>query len=343
MTAARLVLTRDQILAYRRQVRRSTSASRPGWTRFAEPRGPVSRTACRGRRSIRSTPASRAPDGTMWEHPSLVQVWGAAVQRVRDLGRGPCGVHARAPLGCPRPSTARGDDHGPPRGVPRGSCPRVRRGRPRDGHPTECAALRGADRTVLICWDGAAGRPCGWFRRQRTIRATLGWSSPAGSSTSSARRPSLRSSIGPGIRPPGGRAPFDALAAERSPSRLRSETPGFSRPTSCRSPRRRIGRCGPAPPSGDTYTLHQGADRELLVPGAAHVACLEHSVGRCRPAGGEIVGTWRRADTQVTIGAVAWLSSSERVAIEDEGDDLPAPGRHQAIVRWVAATMAHRE
>ena len=52
--------------------------------------------------------------------------------------------------------------------------------------------------------------------------------------------------------------------------------------------------------------LLQGADRELLVPDAAQRAALD--VTR-RPGavlvGGEIVGTWRRANVEVTIQSMS--------------------------------------
>ena len=56
-------------------------------------------------------------------------------------------------------------------------------------------------------------------------------------------------------------------------------------------------------PSGDTFFLLQGADRELLVPDAARRAMLWTS--RVWPGAvlvdGEVVGTWRRSQEVVTI------------------------------------------
>src|SRR5262249_20344873 len=56
-------------------------------------------------------------------------------------------------------------------------------------------------------------------------------------------------------------------------------------------------------PSGDAYFLHWGAERELLVPDARRRGELWTS--RVWPgallAGGEVIGTWRRADQKVTI------------------------------------------
>jgi hypothetical protein len=52
--------------------------------------------------------------------------------------------------------------------------------------------------------------------------------------------------------------------------------------------------------------------------------------------GGEIVGTWRRADTTFTIEPWRRLAGSERDAIQAEAESLPLPGvRAGARIRWV--------
>lgn len=97
----------------------------------------------------------------------------------------------------------------------------------------------------------------------------------------------------------------------------------------------------PAParllPSGDTYFLLQGADRQLLVPDADRRGELWTS--RVWPGallvGGEVVGTWRRAQEATTIQTWRRLSRAERDAVEAEAASLPLPGvEGKIIVRW---------
>jgi hypothetical protein len=90
-------------------------------------------------------------------------------------------------------------------------------------------------------------------------------------------------------------------------------------------------------PSGDAYYLLQGVDRELLVPDATRRSALWTS--RVWPGAvlvaGEIVGTWRRAQANLTIQAWRRLSRAEREAVEGEADSLPLPGIERRIaVRW---------
>jgi hypothetical protein len=90
-------------------------------------------------------------------------------------------------------------------------------------------------------------------------------------------------------------------------------------------------------PSGDAYFLLQGADRELLVPDADHRRALW--TPRVWPGAllveGELVGTWRRAQTDVTIESWRRLSPEERKAVEVEALSMPLPGiRHGIRVSW---------
>ena len=90
-------------------------------------------------------------------------------------------------------------------------------------------------------------------------------------------------------------------------------------------------------PSGDAYFLLQGADRALLVPDADHRRELWTS--RVWPGAilvrGEIVGTWRRADIELTIQPWRRLSREERDAVQAEAEALPLPGIRAPIrVRW---------
>ena len=98
----------------------------------------------------------------------------------------------------------------------------------------------------------------------------------------------------------------------------------------------------PAParllPSGDTYFLLQGTDRELLVRDAARRA--ELWTPRVWPGAvvvaGEVVGTWRRAGSVVTIQSWRRLSRSARDAVELEAQSFPLPALDGDItVRWI--------
>ena len=91
-------------------------------------------------------------------------------------------------------------------------------------------------------------------------------------------------------------------------------------------------------PSGDAYTLLWGADRELLVPDAEHRRMLW--TPRVWPGGllvgGELVGTWQRADANVTLRPWRRLSSPERAAVESEVESLPLPGvMGRMVVAWL--------
>jgi hypothetical protein len=90
-------------------------------------------------------------------------------------------------------------------------------------------------------------------------------------------------------------------------------------------------------PSGDTYYLLQGADRELLVPDAARRGELWTS--RVWPGAvlvaGEIVGTWRRSQGDVSIQSWRKLTRAERAAVEAEAASLPLPAiEGQITVSW---------
>jgi Winged helix DNA-binding domain len=97
----------------------------------------------------------------------------------------------------------------------------------------------------------------------------------------------------------------------------------------------------PAParllPSGDTYFLLDGAERELLVPRADQRPKLW--TPRVWPGAllvdGEIRGTWRRAQHTVQIDAWVRLPRETRDAVEAEASTLPLPGLDRAIdVVW---------
>jgi hypothetical protein len=90
-------------------------------------------------------------------------------------------------------------------------------------------------------------------------------------------------------------------------------------------------------PSGDTYFLLQGRDRELLVPDVSFRRALWTS--RVWPGAvlvdGEIVGTWRRAVGTVAIQTWRRLSRAARDSIEAEAATLPLPNlQGRVVVRW---------
>ncbi|HEX6286710.1 MAG TPA: crosslink repair DNA glycosylase YcaQ family protein, partial [Acidimicrobiia bacterium] len=90
-------------------------------------------------------------------------------------------------------------------------------------------------------------------------------------------------------------------------------------------------------PSGDTFYLLQGADRELLIPDAEQRARLWTS--RVWPGAviwdGEIVGTWRRSGHKLTIELWQPVTGGGRDAIAAEAVSMPIPGIEREItVIW---------
>ena len=92
-------------------------------------------------------------------------------------------------------------------------------------------------------------------------------------------------------------------------------------------------------PSGDTFFLLQGAEREVLIPDARLRSRLW--TPRVWPGavliGGEVAGTWRRAGSVVDVEGWHPFSAAERGAVEAEAGALPLPGPDRAVrVRWVS-------
>jgi hypothetical protein len=103
----------------------------------------------------------------------------------------------------------------------------------------------------------------------------------------------------------------------------------------------RAAETAPAParllPSGDSYFLLDGAERELLIPRADQRERLW--TPRVWPGAllveGEIRGIWRRAQHTVRIDAWTRLSRGPRDAIEAEASALRLPGVERGIdVVW---------
>jgi hypothetical protein len=111
---------------------------------------------------------------------------------------------------------------------------------------------------------------------------------------------------------------------------LADDEPTMRAPATAAAPARLL-------PSGDTYFLLDGAERELLVPRADRRQRLWTS--RVWPGAllveGEIRGTWRRSQHTVRIDSWGRLSRQMRNAIESEATTLPLPGVGRGIdVVW---------
>ena len=141
------------------------------------------------------------------------------------------------------------------------------------------------------------------------------------------------------IAPKGGRATFDTLAASLTPVRtpvgdawiltedeqaLRTSVEGDVEAARLL-------------PSGDTYFLLKGADRELLVPdpGRRQQLWTPQVWPGAVLVEGNVAGTWRRAGAVVTIQAWRRLSVAAREAVELEAQSFPIPDVQGRIrVRW---------
>ena len=336
----RLQLTRSQILAYRRSIQALDQRLPPG-------PDSLRRAAWAGlqdsmpRAALLSIHARVAgATSSAWEDPSLVQIWGPRysvyVVAARDLavftlGRWP--DDARGRRVAEEMATSMSDVLGD------------RRMRDRDvaeamggvGNRIRYAAPTG---TILMRWAGALA-PTIWAVPAPDV-------DPMEARIELARRhlhvfgPTTPEAFAEwaGIGSAQGRAAFDALATSLTPVRIPI---GDRWILATDEATIRDGATDAAPaaarllPSGDTYYLLQGADRELLVPEADYRSTLWTS--RVWPGAvlvrGEVVGTWRRAGAKVTIQSWRRLQAAERAEIEAEVASLPLPdvaGRVHA--RW---------
>lgn len=277
---------------------------------------------------------------SIWEHPSLVQLWGPRFQvyviAARDLAVFSLGRFPDDTKGQRRAEHLAGRLHAHLDGAT------MTYGEAGDAlgvHPNSLryAATTG---TVLIRWAGA---------RQPTI-----WTvPPAGDDRLGAQLELARRHLhvfGPttsaafarwaGISAREGAAAYDALGRELTAVQtplgdawiLTTDEPNFRADPGPAAPARLL-------PSGDAYYLLQGEDRALLVPDAGHRGKLW--TPRVWPGAvlldGEIRGTWRRAHDTVTIQIWGRLSSAARDAVEAEAAALPLPGVEESItVRWSA-------
>ncbi len=329
MAKPRLDLERAQILAFRRHVGAlderlpagPTSLRRAAWAGLQDS---VPRAALL---SIHARVEGTEP--TTWEDPSLVQLWGPRfsvyVVAARD----------RATF-----SLGRLPDQGAARRTAEDLADRLEAfldGRTMTyseaGHELgeQPNVLRYAAATgrVLMRWDGAR-KPTIWMvpapqvePRDARLELARRYLHILGPSTARAF------SDWAGIAPRLGRVTFDALAGSVTPVQtpigeawILSEDEALFRTT----------RAGAAParllPSGDSYTLGRGSDRELLVPDAQRRRELwPASVWPGAVlVGADVVGTWRRAGRDVTITPWHRLSADACKAVEAEAHGLPVPG-----------------
>ena len=141
-----------------------------------------------------------------------------------------------------------------------------------------------------------------------------------------------------GISAPTAAAAFAALEGALVPVRsplgdewlLADDEPEMGAPATAPAPARLL-------PSGDAYFLLHGAERELLVPRAEQRELLWTS--RVWPGAllvdGEIAGVWRRSGPDVTVDTWRRITAAERQAVEAEAATMPLPGLTKPIqVRW---------
>ena len=337
MPTSPLELTRAQILAFRRRAGALDERLPPG-TRSLRVAAWAGLTDSVPRAALLSIHARvEGAHPASWEDRSLVQVWGprysvyvvpARDRAVFTLGRLPDAPHRRR-----RAEDMAARIHAHLAG---------RRLKDNDvqhalgvGNAVKYAAPTG---TLLLRWDGAR-TPLLWTVPQPEIE-------PHEARSELARRyldvsgPATPEAFGTwaGVGSAEARATFDALrpalTAVRTPIGgawiLTRDEPAFREPPGPAAPARLL-------PSGDAYFLHWGAGRELVVPGAAQRAELWTS--RVWPGAvlvaGEIVGTWRRAQADLSVRPWRRLTRAERDAVEVEGQSLPLPGIEAEIaVRW---------
>ncbi|MDL2335174.1 MAG: crosslink repair DNA glycosylase YcaQ family protein [Chloroflexota bacterium] len=337
---ARLKLTRDQILGHRRRVS-ALDARLPAGSASLEAAASAGLQDSMPRAALLSLHARvTGVHSGSWEDPALIQIWGPRysnyVVAARDralftIARYPDDVRTQRVAEDMAARLAEHIGEGRMRfddatAVVEGNANRMR-----------YATLTG---TVAIRWDGA---------RQAEV-----WIVPRPAMTPvDARRvlsrrylhvfgPTTHASFSEwaGIGPAQGRATFDELAVRRElvevttplgeASILASDETSFRTPPDQAAAARLL-------PSGDTYFLLQGRDRELLVPDAAQRALLWTT--RVWPGalmvGGEVAGTWRRVQHKVTISVWRALSPAERTAVEVEALSLPLPRLVKPIaVAW---------
>lgn len=337
MPQARLELTRAQILAFRRRIgaleerlpRGASSLQKAAWAGLQDS---VPRAALL---SIHARVEGTNP--STWKDPSLVHVWGPRfstyVVPARDRA-----IFTLARLPDDPRRRQRAED----------IAARVHAflagRRLRDSEVQEALGLHNGIKsatmtgTIVIRWEGARA-PTMWTvprpeldpleARRELARRYLHVFGPATAASFA---------VWAGITAAEAGATCDGLSrslvAVRTPIGegwiLARDEPGFREPPGPPAAARLL-------PSGDAYYLLQEADRELLVLDARRRDELWTS--RVWPGAvlvaGEIVGTWRRAQANLSIQRWRRLTRAERDAVETEAQSLPLPGIQREIaVRW---------
>ena len=338
VTTTRLGLTRRQILAFRQHAgglgerlgHGPDSLRRAAWAGLQDsmPRAALL--------SIHARVEGTGP--STWEDPSLVQLWGPRfnvfVVAARDLA-----VFSLGTLPDDARGRRRAEDLAARLRVLLGGTRMAygEAGRALGVHPNSLryAAATG---TVVIRWEGA---------RQSAV-----WTVPPPETDSRDARleltrrylhiygPATPEAFGrwAGIGPRHGIAAFEALRTSLTQVQtpvgdawiLTQDEAALREAPRPAAPARLL-------PSGDAYLLRQGADRDLLVPDADRRRALW--TPRVWPGGrllgGEIAGTWRRADTTLSVQPWRRLSRAERDAVSAEAESLPLPGTgKKIIVHW---------
>ena len=319
-------LNREQILGYRRLVGHLDVRQVPGADSLRRAAG-AGLTDSGPRAAVLSLHArveQIEPDA--WQDPALVQIWGPrfsayviadADREVFTLGRMPRSgqLRDRALEMAARLADLLGTSQMQYREA--GSHLGV------DPNALRYATLTG---TVLLRWEGS-GKP------------EIRMAPPPQLDEAEARRELVRRHLhffGPstvesfgrwaGVSPPQARLTFDELSAE-----LESVATPVGEAVILASDGELLQtKSGPPAsarllPSGDTYYLLQGQDRELLVADSEQRSRLWTS--RVWPGavlvGGEVAGTWRRTRENVTISAWRRLTKAERASIEPEAESFP--------------------
>jgi len=287
--------------------------------------------------SIHARVAGTGPSA--WEDPSLVQLWGPRfsvfVVAARDLAVFSLGLLPDDAKGRRRAEdlAARLNDILGGRRMTYGEA-----GSKLGVHHANRLRYAAATGTVLIRWEGAR-QPAVWTVPPPEM-------DPRDARLELARRylhiygPTTPEALGrwSGIGPRPAAAAFEALGPSLTPVAapagdawiLTRDEAAFRAAPGPAAPARLL-------PSGDAYFLLHGADRDLLVPDAGRHDTLW--TPRVWPGGllvgGEIAGTWRRADAMMTVQPWRRLSPAERDAVVSEAESLPLPGlRGRIVVRW---------
>jgi hypothetical protein len=338
VTAARLDLDRSQILAFRRHVG-ALDVRLPGGRRSLQLAAWAGLQDSMPRAALLSIHARvGGTEPSTWQDPSFVQLWGPRfsvfVVAARDLAVFSLGTLPDDARGQQRAKDLAARLHAVLGGarMPYGEAGRAL------GVPPNSLRYAAATGTVLIRWEGAR-QPTVWTVPPPEV-------DPRDARLELARRylhiygPATPEGFGrwAGIGPRHGIAAFQALGDSLTPVQtpvgnawtLTRDEAAFRAAAKAAAPARLL-------PSGDAYFLLQGTDRDLLVPDPDQRRALW--TPRVWPGGllvgGEIAGTWRRADTVLTVQPWRRLSRAERDAVTAEAESLPLPGiRGRIVVRW---------